>query len=353
MDALSKILDDIHLNRSEYLYLNTHGDWAFRMQQQPAVLAYIVLSGELYLHLDQSASTRPDPSTTPHPDQRLNLHATAGDILMLPAGQAHRCSPFASPDQLIETVDISSMFAGTKQDVLYIGTDHSDLPIAAQTAPDRTTDTATGASTDQLHAPASHNLIMAIRCQIDTIMAKPLLNALPEYLHLHNLLNHRAPEWLQIGLSFLAQETLHVLPGRDKIIDHLISILFIECVRDYILSIEDSQNWLNALSHPQLSNALTAIHTQPAFAWTVESLAEQCCMSRSKFASIFHELVGDTPLAYLQQHRMNLACQLLREGQLSIQQIAHQVGYSSDTTFSQSFKKRFEQSPNQYRKQYA
>lgn len=318
MDALSKILDDIHLNKSEYLYLNTRGDWAFRMQQQPAVLAYIVLSGELYLHLDQS----------------ISLHASAGDIVMLPAGQAHHCNPFSSHDQLIESVDISAMFNGTKQEAVYLGTNQhtsiSDLP-----------------------AQQPHHLIMAIRCQIDTIMARPLLNALPEYLHLHNLLNHRAPEWLQIGLSFLAQETLQVLPGRDKIIDHLISILFIECVRDYILTIEDSHNWLNAFSHPQLSNALTAIHTQPAFAWTVESLAEQCCMSRSKFASLFHELVGGTPLAYLQQHRMNLGCQLLREGQLSIKQIAHQVGFSSDTTFSQSFKKRFEQSPNQYRKQYA
>lgn len=329
MDALSKILDDIHLNKSEYLYLNTYGDWAFRMQQQPAVLAYIVLSGELYLHLDQD----------------LTLHAGAGDILMLPAGQAHRCNPFALHEQLIETVDISAMFDGIKQDVVYLGTDQQRDANAEPTLPE-------AENRSQAAGAQAHNLIMVIRCQIDTIMAKPLLNALPEYLHLHNLLNHRAPEWLQIGLSFLAQETLHVLPGRDKIIDHLISILFIECVRDYILSIEDSQNWLNALSHPQLSNALTAIHTQPAFAWTVESLAEQCCMSRSKFASLFHELVGGTPLAYLQQHRMNLACQLLREGQRSIKQIAHQVGYSSDTTFSQSFKKRFDQSPNQYRKLY-
>jgi len=29
-------------------------------------------------------------------------------------------------------------------------------------------------------------------------------------------------------------------------------------------------------------------------------------MSRSKFASLFHEVIGESPLAYLQQHRMRL-----------------------------------------------
>ncbi|TCM68407.1 AraC family transcriptional regulator [Acinetobacter calcoaceticus] len=307
MDALSKILEDIRLNKAEYLYLNTQGEWAFRIQQQQAVLAYIVLSGEMYIHLEHNQT----------------LHAKTGDIVMLASGQAHRCSHLEHQQQLIETVDITAMFDGLQQDVVYLGA-----------------------------AATQHHLIMAIRCNIDTIMAKPLLNALPSYIHLQNLFSQRAPEWLKIGLSFLALETQQILPGRDKIIDHLISILFIECVRDYIIHIEDANNWLSVLSHPQLSNALTAIHTQPEFAWTVESLAEQCCMSRSKFASVFHERVGETPLAYLQQHRLNLACQLLREGQLSIKQIAHQVGYSSDTTFSQSFKKRFELSPNLYRKQF-
>ncbi|MDB0324808.1 AraC family transcriptional regulator, partial [Acinetobacter baumannii] len=30
------------------------------------------------------------------------------------------------------------------------------------------------------------------------------------------------PEWLQIGLYFLAVETQKIQPGHDKIIDHLV-----------------------------------------------------------------------------------------------------------------------------------
>lgn len=96
----------------------------------------------------------------------------------------------------------------------------------------------------------------------------------------------------------------------------------------------------------KLSNALAAIHSRPEQAWSVESLAEQCCMSPSKFANLFNQVIGEPPLAYLQQHRLRLASHYLQQGQLSIQQIAHPVGYSSETAFSQTFKKQYELTPN-------
>ncbi len=43
----------------------------------------------------------------------------------------------------------------------------------------------------------------------------------------------------------------------------------------------------------------------------------------SKFATLFSQILGTSPLAYLQQHRLRLAAQYLRNGQGTIQQIAH------------------------------
>ena len=43
MDALSKIFDDIHLNKSEYIYLKPQGDWAYAYQEQGAMIGYVVL----------------------------------------------------------------------------------------------------------------------------------------------------------------------------------------------------------------------------------------------------------------------------------------------------------------------
>lgn len=304
MDALSKIFDDIHLNHSEYIYLQAQGVWAFEYAEQSAVIAHIILYGQAHVKFH---------------NQSLDLNT--GDMLLIPAGLQHQVMG-TSDQKLVEVLSIHSLFNGLRQDAIEFGQGDSEK-----------------------------TLILTVRCHLNAIMAKPLVNALPPYLHIQNALSDEAPEWLRIGLYFVSAETRRTMAGKNKIMDHVVSIMVIECVRDYIEQMQNQNNWLNALIHPELSNALAAIHSQPAFGWTVETLAETCCMSRSKFANLFNQIVGETPLAYLQQHRLRLASQLLKQGQLSIQQIAHQVGYSSETAFSQAFKKQFELSPSQYRNQ--
>src|SRR5690606_36694284 len=156
---------------------------------------------------------------------------------------------------------------------------------------------------------AEHSFILAIRSSLDMQMAKPLLSVLPKYLHIQHILGDTAPEWFQVGLQYLALETQQLRPGRDKNLDHLVSILLIECVRDYILNLENASSWLNALSNPHLSNALAAIHGQPEHPWSVQSLAAQCHMSRSKYAQVFTQIVSVLPLSFLQQHRLRMAAQ--------------------------------------------
>ena len=304
MDALSKIFEDIHLNQSEYLYLKPHGEWSFRYTEQSTMMAYAVLQGQLTICLDT----------------KQIIVAEVGDLILLPSGPSHECRS-STTNQLLEVFDISDLFAQNQHKEVSFGSD----------------------------ATQQKNVILALHAHMDPIMARPLVQALPAFIHLQHKDLSTVPEWLQIGLQFLALEVQRIRPGRDKILDHLVSILLIECVRDYIDALQDSNNWLSALSHPELSNALAKIHAEPAQPWTVESLAEQCCMSRSKFATLFSQILGTSPLAYLQQHRLRLAAQYLRNGHGSIHQIAHRVGYNSETAFSQSFKRQYQMSPSQYR----
>ncbi|MGF2636464.1 AraC family transcriptional regulator [Acinetobacter johnsonii] len=304
MDALSKIFEDIHLNQSEYLYLKPYGEWAFRYSEQSTMMAYAVLQGQFTICLDA----------------KQIIVAEVGDLILLPSGPSHECRS-STTDQLLEVFDISDLFAQNQHKEVSFGSD----------------------------ATQQETVILALHAHMDPIMARPLVQALPAFIHLQHQDLSTVPEWLQIGLQFLALEVQRIRPGRDKILDHLVSILLIECVRDYIDTLQDSNNWLSALSHPELSNALAKIHAEPAQPWTVESLAEQCCMSRSKFATLFSQILGTSPLAYLQQHRLRLAAQYLRNKQGTIQQIAHRVGYNSETAFSQSFKRQYQMSPSQYR----
>ncbi|ANF81824.1 AraC family transcriptional regulator [Acinetobacter sp. NCu2D-2] len=306
MDALSKIFDDIHLAKSEYIYINAPHPSAFQYEDEPSMLAYIVLNGTAHLTLQN--------------EEQILLEQ--GDLFLIPSGKQHFVYCDEKSD-LQQTISINTFFITQSKQVIDLNETQSE----------------------------NKTFILAIRSKLDVQMAKPLLSALPQFLHIKHISDATAPEWLQIGLQFLAVETQTSRPGRDKILDHLVSILFIECVRDYILSLDQHANWLGALTHPELSNALTAIHGQPEQNWTVESLAEQCHMSRSKFAQLFNQIVGDSPLAYLQQHRLRLAAQYLRDTGLSVQQIAHSVGYNSETAFSQIFKKQFGLTPSIYRKQ--
>ena len=308
MDALSQIFEDIHLKKTEYLYIKTAGDWAFSSEEQPAFMAHIVLHGNAFLQIKEDVS----------------LQLNTGDLVLIAAGSEHTLRSQAQ-QTLTEQVSITPLFEGLREDAIELGQENANHHRA---------------------------LILSIRCHMDMLMARPLIHALPTYLHVQNILHAQEPEWLRIGLYFVAAETQRIQPGRHKIMDHIISILFIECVRDYIAQLTDQNNWLAALNHAELSHALMAIHGRPEHAWTVETLADTCCMSRSKFASVFHQMIGETPLAYLQQHRLRLASQYLRQGQLPIQQIAYRVGYSSETAFSQVFKRYYQVSPKQYRQDH-
>lgn len=304
MDALSQVFEDIHLKKTEYIYLQTQGNWKAELSEQPAMITHIVLYGEAYLECKNEEK----------------LHLQTGDMVIIPSGMSHRIQSHQD-NNLVAIEQLDHLFEGLKSDAIFLGQNEAQ----------------------------NKSLIFSIKSQMDRIMASPLIQALPTFIHLKNALHSKEPEWLRIGLYFVADENRSNQPGRHKIMDHVVSIMLIECVRGFISNLTDQNNWLNALTHTELSPAFSVIHSQPEKNWTVESLAETCFMSRSKFANLFQQVAGETPLAYLKQHRLRLASQFLRTGQLSIQQIAHRVGYSSETAFSQTFKKYYQCSPRQYR----
>jgi AraC-like DNA-binding protein len=98
------------------------------------------------------------------------------------------------------------------------------------------------------------------------------------------------------------------------------------------------------LSHPRLARVLTAVHEQPEQSWTLASMAEAAGMSRSAFAATFHDVVGSTPVAYLQRWRISIAQSLLKDG-MSVKTASHQLGFSSASALSRSFVQTVGMSP--------
>nr|WP_221312970.1 AraC family transcriptional regulator [Granulicella aggregans] len=141
-------------------------------------------------------------------------------------------------------------------------------------------------------------------------------------------------------LQALASEMAEQAPGSGVVATRLAEVLFIQVLRSHIASEpERNKGWLRAVFDPQLGTALGAIHDSVKTPWTVESLAEAAGMSRSAFAARFKELLGQTPLEYVTEWRMQKAMQLLEQRDKKLIDVARLVGYESDAAFSKAFKR--------------
>lgn len=81
----------------------------------------------------------------------------------------------------------------------------------------------------------------------------------------------------------------------------------------------------------------------------IADVAELVGINRSYLTSIFKEKMGISPQQYLLKYRMTMACHLLKTTALSIQDIAHRVGYDNPLTFSKMFHNTYNCSPSHYR----
>jgi len=155
---------------------------------------------------------------------------------------------------------------------------------------------------------------------------------------------------LHTTLSMLASETADSAPGSELVVNRLADMLFIHSIRAYIGSQSEvcKSGLLRAIFDPQIGVALKSMHEKVEHPWTVESLAAACGMSRSAFAVRFKELVGETPLEYLTNWRMQKATGLLQKGDRKLFEVAKSVGYDSDASFSKAFKRVFGVAPREY-----
>jgi AraC-like DNA-binding protein len=179
---------------------------------------------------------------------------------------------------------------------------------------------------------------------------KPITQLLPRFILIkadpaHTLALHNT-------MQALASEMAEQAPGSEVVTTRLAEVLFIQALRAHIASEVEWRNkgWLRAIFDPQVGAALSAVHDSVSTPWTVESLAAAATMSRSAFAVRFKELLGQTPLEYVTEWRMQKAMQLLQQRDKKLIDVARSVGYESDAAFSKAFKRVVGANPGEYLK---
>jgi AraC-like DNA-binding protein len=159
-------------------------------------------------------------------------------------------------------------------------------------------------------------------------------------------------------LDLIASEKEQSLPGWAAIVSQLVKALFVQALRSFVVSGQASPqgddsapagDLLRAAMDSSIGPVLQLIHSEPQRPWTVTNLAKQTHMSRSAFSERFREVVGQPPLRYLTEYRMRKACELLRETEWTVKQIALRAGYESASSFSNAFKRWTGKAPVAFR----
>ena len=98
-----------------------------------------------------------------------------------------------------------------------------------------------------------------------------------------------------------------------------------------------------------LENALTIINEQYNTEITLNALAESIGYNASYLSHLFKKITGETFMQYKNRLRVENAAKLLESSNLSITEIALNVGYGDTSYFIQAFKKYYNETPKNYR----
>ena len=100
----------------------------------------------------------------------------------------------------------------------------------------------------------------------------------------------------------------------------------------------------------RLHETLRAMRTFPGRDWSVDVQATQTGLPRTRYIRLFDRVTGgDTPTQFVVRVRLERACQLIRETDMTLTRIAEALGYRDLFYFSRQFKKRYGVSPGAFR----
>ncbi|NID15994.1 AraC family transcriptional regulator [Luteibacter yeojuensis] len=104
--------------------------------------------------------------------------------------------------------------------------------------------------------------------------------------------------------------------------------------------------------HPRLAPAISAMLDDPARAWTLPELATMCSMSRATFMRHFQDGLGRSAAELLQDIRMSMAANVLKNTADSTEAVAEAVGYQSVSAFRRVFRESIGMTPGDWRRQF-
>jgi AraC-like DNA-binding protein len=206
-----------------------------------------------------------------------------------------------------------------------------------------------GPSADAPRPPAGPPgvVVTAGRFAFDEQSARLLLDVLPRLLVVRASADGN--DALHHALALFGHETEAPRMGSALATERLAQIVLVQALRAAAEGDGAVTGWLRGLRDERVGAALRLMHADLARRWTVAELAQEALLSRSAFAARFTALVGTSPLDHLLRVRMHAAGRDLQDPDVTVSAVADRWGYTSDSAFSNAFKRVMGSSPRAWR----
>lgn len=326
-DTLSDVLRSVRLRGAVFYYVSYGAEWVAAAPAAREIAEAVMPGADHVLEYHMVAKGGGWAATDGEPPVRIDT----GDIVMFPQGDAHVMS---SRPGLHAKPAVAEWIFTTARDPkpIPVSYHHGVLqPGSAQPASEAETVVVCG----------------FIGCDLKPF--NPLITALPRMLHLPA---DDVGAWVRGVLHQAVDESRERRPGADAVLERVSEMVFVDAARRYLERLpDDAAGWLAGLRDRFVGRALELMHEDPAAEWTLDELGRRVGLSRSALHERFVQLIGQPPMQYLAQWRMQVAAGLLRRNAANVASIALEVGYDSEAAFARAFKRQTGMPPAAWRRQ--
>lgn len=326
VDPLSDLLRSVHLRGATFYYVSLRDEWAAETPGSRALVEALMPGAEHVMAYHLMLRGNGWVATNGEPPVRF----ASGDLVMFPRGDGHVLS---SAPGLRARRDDSDWQFRTRNDTKPIAVTYVDGALRPDEA---------------LPVDEASAVVVCGFIACDLKPFNPLIDALPRLLHVPA---GGVGTWVAAVLEQAVAESRARRAGSAAVLERVSEMVFVDAARRYLESLpDDAGGWLAALRDRHVGRAIGLLHERPEQAWTVDDLGRQVGLSRSALHERFVQLVGQPPMQYLTNWRMQRGAHLLRQGHATVATIAQEVGYESEAAFARAFKRLVGQPPAAWRR---
>ena len=160
-----------------------------------------------------------------------------------------------------------------------------------------------------------------------------------------------AHEWLTKEIQDTVYRIMHIpleTPSYQPYFDLLLKTLLFHLLNQSVQRLPASN-----YTHYEIDGiqaARTMIKKNIRYHFVIREISQKVGMNEFKLKNGFRELFGNGVYEYLRTERMLEARQLLSDGGRNVKEVAALTGYKSVNSFIKAFKKKFGETPGEYRK---